>query len=128
MVLATAMVNSPEVFQCLASASLTVVWASAGTASARMNSRFVFMIGLGNYQSYRRKGGEANGGEQVGSDRKGSGGGGACRPGSEGDSKTSDFRGRRLPTVTPLGMPDPGVLFSMSGKKYCLSSQRLKPR
>src|SRR5215467_4744471 len=47
MALATAMVNSPDVFQCLASASLTVVWASAGTANARISNRFVFMIASG---------------------------------------------------------------------------------
>src|SRR5712692_84117 len=41
---ATAIVNSPDVFQCFTRASLTVVWASAGNASARIAMRFVFMI------------------------------------------------------------------------------------
>src|SRR6266851_2272652 len=47
MVAATARVNSPDVFQCFARASLTVVWARAGTASARIVNSVVFMICLG---------------------------------------------------------------------------------
>src|SRR2546430_2480529 len=47
MALATAMVNSPDVFQCFTRASLTVVWASAGAANVRIITRCVFMICLG---------------------------------------------------------------------------------
>src|SRR5258708_17535260 len=62
MALATAMVNSPEVFQCLASASLTVVWASAGSDRARNSSRFVFMICLGTISHIAEGAVRANGG------------------------------------------------------------------
>src|SRR5580658_1673219 len=56
MASATATVNSPEIFQCLASASFTVVWARpemAGTSSARaiVVERLVFMAGG---RSFRR--------------------------------------------------------------------------
>src|ERR1039457_5972484 len=46
MARATAMVNSAEVFQCFTRASLTVVWASAGSASTSSVNRFVCMFGL----------------------------------------------------------------------------------
>src|ERR1035441_1074541 len=46
MARATAMVNSAEVFQCFTRASLTVVWASAGSASTSSINRFVCMFGL----------------------------------------------------------------------------------
>src|ERR1700722_16927248 len=48
MARATARVNSADVFQCFTKASLTVVWASAGTASASSVNGFVRMCGLGN--------------------------------------------------------------------------------
>src|SRR5690349_16480858 len=61
MALATAMVNSPDVFQCLASASLTVDWASAGSDRARNNSRFVFMVCLGTISHTAERAVGANG-------------------------------------------------------------------
>src|SRR5690349_18198436 len=63
MALATAMVNSPDVFQCLASAALTVDWASAGSDRARNNSRFVFMVCLGTISHIAEGAARANGRE-----------------------------------------------------------------
>src|SRR5438876_7513765 len=47
MLPATAIVNSPDVFQCFTKASLTVVCARTGSANARMVKRLLFMISLG---------------------------------------------------------------------------------
>src|SRR5580704_2213775 len=38
------MVKSPVTFQCFTKASLTLVWASAGMASAQVRKNFVFMV------------------------------------------------------------------------------------
>src|SRR5512132_1636530 len=60
MASATAMVNSPDVFQCLTSASLMGIWARAGAASARIRNRLVFMICLGITIHIAEQAGRAN--------------------------------------------------------------------
>src|SRR6478672_13188284 len=63
MASATAMVNSPDVFQCFTSASLMGIWARAGTASARISNRLVFIICLGTTIHIAERAGRANGRE-----------------------------------------------------------------
>src|SRR4029077_19249897 len=63
MASATAMVNSPDVFQCFTSASLMGIWARAGAASARISNRLVFIICLGTTIHIAERAGRANGWE-----------------------------------------------------------------